>query len=390
MQVFQIEGETLTSVAARNLTLTLTPAEGIGVTIRAVINSYPAEPHGNGVRFVTGDVYDAEDKAIAIEIEVPAHARARKSLPLLDVMFSYEPVISRDGETTLGDRVEGRLAVVAAVAKDAEPGRLEVRQQVARARVARAKELSIELTDREQPNQAAEALRATAGRLRQDGLDEEFELAEEVAQLDYFADTIAAGPLGTDDRKVLRDQAFQGRTRNRADLTARGGSGGSAKGLEAADSADRRVELRCVRDAGKLRMQILTPGYEPDFRVLFPRGIRQEGVHYVVDTLELSQNGTFYRPSGTIRRLTKSTKAGIPVDPTADPADPLALVPLFAGGAETWMPLLRPVIEAQARAADFIGPKRDPGVVPVRELTFQALKPNPPHKWKVVVFGQNP
>lgn len=29
-------------------------------------------------------------------------------------------------------------------------------------------------------------------------------------------------------------------------------------------------------------------------------------------------------------------------------------------------------------------------VVPVRELTFQALKPHPPHKWKVVVFGQNP
>ncbi|GII93424.1 ADP-ribosyltransferase domain-containing protein [Sinosporangium siamense] len=28
--------------------------------------------------------------------------------------------------------------------------------------------------------------------------------------------------------------------------------------------------------------------------------------------------------------------------------------------------------------------------MPVRELTFQALKPNPPHKWKVVVFGQNP
>ena len=38
----------------------------------------------------------------------------------------------------------------------------------------------------------------------------------------------------------------------------------------------------------------------------------------------------------------------------------------------------------------FIGPGRGPNVVPVRELTFQALKPNPPHKWKVVVFGRNP
>jgi uracil DNA glycosylase len=73
-----------------------------------------------------------------------------------------------------------------------------------------------------------------------------------------------------------------------------------------------------------------------------------------------------------------------------DPADPLALADLFTGGGEAWLPLLKPVIEAQPAAATFIGPGRGPHVVPVRELTFQALKPNPPHKWKVVVFGQNP
>ncbi|MGK5729490.1 ADP-ribosyltransferase domain-containing protein [Streptomyces sp. URMC 124] len=73
-----------------------------------------------------------------------------------------------------------------------------------------------------------------------------------------------------------------------------------------------------------------------------------------------------------------------------DPHDPLALAELFKGGGEPWLPLLKPVIEAQPDAARFIGPGRAPEVVPVRELTFQALKPNPPHKWKVVVFGQNP
>ncbi|MEV0393728.1 ADP-ribosyltransferase domain-containing protein [Polymorphospora rubra] len=81
-------------------------------------------------------------------------------------------------------------------------------------------------------------------------------------------------------------------------------------------------------------------------------------------------------------------------DPTApttpDPNDPLALAELFTGGGEPWLPLLKPVIEAQPAAATFIGPGRGPGVVPVRELTFQALKPHPPEKWKVVVFGQNP
>ncbi|MFB8007088.1 ADP-ribosyltransferase domain-containing protein [Nocardia sp. NPDC056000] len=70
--------------------------------------------------------------------------------------------------------------------------------------------------------------------------------------------------------------------------------------------------------------------------------------------------------------------------------DPLSLTDLFNGGGEPWLPVLRPVIEAQPNAATFIGPGRGPSVVPVRELTFQALKPHPPHKWKVVVFGQNP
>ncbi|MFJ9609541.1 ADP-ribosyltransferase domain-containing protein [Kitasatospora sp. NPDC101176] len=74
----------------------------------------------------------------------------------------------------------------------------------------------------------------------------------------------------------------------------------------------------------------------------------------------------------------------------SDPTDPLALAELFAGGGEPWLPLLKPVIEARPDAAAFIGPGRGPDVVPVRELTFQALKPHAPHKWKVVVFGQNP
>ncbi|HEY7309344.1 MAG TPA: ADP-ribosyltransferase domain-containing protein [Gemmataceae bacterium] len=72
------------------------------------------------------------------------------------------------------------------------------------------------------------------------------------------------------------------------------------------------------------------------------------------------------------------------------PDDPLALTELFQGGGEPWLPLLKPTIEAQPNAELFIGPKRDQRIVPVRELTFQALKPNPPQNWKVVIFGQNP
>src|SRR5262249_5510219 len=77
-----------------------------------------------------------------------------------------------------------------------------------------------------------------------------------------------------------------------------------------------------------------------------------------------------------------------PAGPTPD--DPLALTELFQGGGEPWLPLLKPLLESLPSAGTFIGPKRGKTVVPVRELTFQALKPNPPEKWKVVIFGQNP
>jgi uracil DNA glycosylase len=79
-----------------------------------------------------------------------------------------------------------------------------------------------------------------------------------------------------------------------------------------------------------------------------------------------------------------------PAGKGSSPADPLALVPLFAGGGEPWLPLLGPTIERLPSAATFIGPNRSAKIVPVRELTLQALKPNPPGKWKVVIFGQNP
>ncbi|GLX37786.1 hypothetical protein Sros01_38590 [Streptomyces roseochromogenus] len=92
-------------------------------------------------------------------------------------------------------------------------------------------------------------------------------------------------------------------------------------------------------------------------------------------------------PAGHVPAPTATNESASPV---TDANDPLALTELFDGGGEPWLPLLKPVIEALPDADRFIGKGRSPEVVPVRELTFQALKPNPPHKWKVVAFGQNP
>mmetsp|Transcript_13296 Transcript_13296/g.52989 ORF Transcript_13296/g.52989 Transcript_13296/m.52989 type:complete len:654 (-) Transcript_13296:35-1996(-) len=71
--------------------------------------------------------------------------------------------------------------------------------------------------------------------------------------------------------------------------------------------------------------------------------------------------------------------------------DPLSLSTLFEGGdGHVWEEILAPVIRRQPMVDVFLGKSRAAGIVPVRELTFQALKPNPPAAWKVVVFGQGP
>lgn len=84
--------------------------------------------------------------------------------------------------------------------------------------------------------------------------------------------------------------------------------------------------------------------------------------------------------------------AGPPPAKKSKVADPLGLKPLFDGSGygEQWGALLRPIIEGLDHAAKFIGPTRNKRMVPVRELTFQALKPNPPQGWRVVSLGQSP
>ena len=76
----------------------------------------------------------------------------------------------------------------------------------------------------------------------------------------------------------------------------------------------------------------------------------------------------------------------------SDASDPLQLAPVFAGMGHggTWLKILKPVLESLSDAASFIGPSRDKGIIPVRELTFQALKPNLPSGWRVVSLGQSP
>jgi hypothetical protein len=48
------------------------------------------------------------------------------------------------------------------------------------------------------------------------------------------------------------------------------------------------IKLKCVKECGRLRVKILSPGYSPDANCQFPRDIRQEGREYLVPSEDIS------------------------------------------------------------------------------------------------------
>ncbi len=63
------------------------------------------------------------------------------------------------------------------------------------------------------------------------------------------------------------------------------------------------VVLRCERHGGKLRVHVISDGYDSTKNVQFPRASREEGVTYLVDKVNSSADGGFYRVEGAIKRL---------------------------------------------------------------------------------------
>ncbi|MGL5806836.1 MAG: vWA domain-containing protein, partial [Xenococcaceae cyanobacterium] len=153
--------------------------------------------------------------------------------------------------------------------------------------------------------QAAEILRQTVAELKLKALQEYFEIAEEIEQLDYYAQSLEKKRFDLAIRKEMRDQSYQARKRDRADLKLRGVTTGAVNNLSTVTDPGEGILVKCERIEGKLRIRVISEGYNDDFNVQFPRNIRQEGFTYVVDRIELSANGTFYRTSGNIRRLLK-------------------------------------------------------------------------------------
>jgi predicted DNA-binding WGR domain protein len=72
--------------------------------------------------------------------------------------------------------------------------------------------------------------------------------------------------------------------------------------LATVSAAGDGVVIECVDEHGRLRMRVISDGYDRDWNVQFPREIRQPGARYVVERVHPAGRG-FYRVRGEIRRL---------------------------------------------------------------------------------------
>src|SRR5262249_27125699 len=140
-----------------------------------------------------------------------------------------------------------------------------------RLQAARTKNEAVALADKGDLAAAAQKLRAMADELEKGPLSGLFEFAEEVDLLQHFADRLEKKSYDGGVRKELRDQSYQGATRTRGALPQRGTTGGSASGLPTVQSAEGGVVLRCDRHGGKLRVHVVSEGYDAAKNVQFPR-----------------------------------------------------------------------------------------------------------------------
>jgi outer membrane protein assembly factor BamB len=63
------------------------------------------------------------------------------------------------------------------------------------------------------------------------------------------------------------------------------------------------VILECFTDGTKLRVRVVSPGFDSSWAVQFPSDIREAGAKYVADEVRESARGGFYRAYGEIRKL---------------------------------------------------------------------------------------
>ncbi|MEJ1931921.1 VWA domain-containing protein [Nostoc sp. NIES-2111] len=310
-EVFSIELDSLRAVVGQNLKVTLELADGVQLVDTLSLAKVNQNQAGQTV-ITLGELYEGEDKLLGLSLMIPTTQVG--DLPVMKLHYSAD-VVQNDIIQSVSGTTDV-IAKVGTVEESAQASSSHIIFDLSRLTIAKAKETALNLAEHGQHQQAEKILRDLVRSLRDQGLNENFEIAEEIDQLEYFAGRIAQKALGNAGRKELRDQSFQTMTRNRSDLVGRGVTAGDeVYAMPVVNDVESGIELACVREGGKLRVKIVSDGYDANKNVQFPRSIRAEGARYVVEGVELSSDRSFYRVVGKISRFAKPGEADIFVAP---------------------------------------------------------------------------
>lgn len=75
------------------------------------------------------------------------------------------------------------------------------------------------------------------------------------------------------------------------------------KELEITKDITEGVVVKCTKKGSKLRVNVVSEGYDKTWNVQFPQNLREEGAMYVIEAVKESASGGFYRAYGDIKRL---------------------------------------------------------------------------------------
>lgn len=75
------------------------------------------------------------------------------------------------------------------------------------------------------------------------------------------------------------------------------------KRLTPQSTATTGIVVECYKQGSKLKVRVISPGYNPDWNVQFPRNLREEGARYRVEELREAAKGGFYRAVGNIEKI---------------------------------------------------------------------------------------
>ncbi|GHJ44600.1 molybdenum metabolism regulator [Catellatospora sp. TT07R-123] len=73
--------------------------------------------------------------------------------------------------------------------------------------------------------------------------------------------------------------------------------------IETTTDSSGGVVLECVEEGGRLRVRVVSAGFQSSWQVQFPKGIREAGARYLVSEVREASRGGFYRAFGEIRKL---------------------------------------------------------------------------------------